>query len=399
MTNRLRTKYRDDWLFFLPCGIIMALSLLASSFYFRYFDELPFTLTQMFCVGLLGLYELSQGGVKKRDWPGMFICAAFSVSAVLIATSNVQRLVGWIFLLTFCARRIPFPKVADFILKVSFATMAIIVLSGQLGIIENVVVYHAGRVRNYLGFRYALYPSGLLLNLTALYVYLRKDKLKVTAALAWALLNYYVYYMTDSRMSFLLALLLLVAGLLLRWLPQVAEKAQALWALAASSFVICAGVSMAFIIGYDSRIPWMRRLNRMLESRLRLGKSSLIKYGVNLFGQKIEWVGNGLDVDGNVVEEVYDYVDCLYLKVLQRYGLIFSVVLLALVTWAMFRLWKRKEYHILVISASVAVHCLLDDLSLSLYYNTFWMALGLALLNPSTLPWDGRTNQLSPKIE
>jgi hypothetical protein len=265
-----------------------------------------------------------------------------------------------------------------------------------LGIIDDVVVHKSGRVREYLGFRYALYPSGILLNMTALYVYIRKNRLTVPAVLFWSLLNWYVYYVTDSRISFLLAELLLVAGLLMRWMPKVVEKLHALWAVVASSFALCGGMSMAFISCYNSRIPWMRRLNSFLEGRLNLGRRSLSKYGIKLFGQRIEWIGNGLDVEGQPVEQTYDYVDCLYLKVLQRYGLIFSILLLVLITWAMFRLWKRKEYHILLISGTVAVHCILDDLSFSMHYNTFWVALGIALVAPSMLAWDGRTNQIPP---
>ncbi len=394
MTNRLKTKCQGDWLFFLSYGIMMTLSLLSQSFYFRYFDERPFTLIQLFCVGLLGLYEYANGGVKREDWRAMFICAAFSIFAVLIADSNVQRLVGWIFLLTFCARRIPFPKIADFTLRVSFATVVFIVMSGYLGIIDDVVVHKSGRIREYLGFRYALYPSGILLNMTALYVYVRKNQITVTGALFWGVLNWYVFYMTDSRISFLLAEALLAAGLLMKWKPDWVEKLHKLWGVVAASFAACAALSLTMITVYNSRIHWMRRLNSSLEGRLNLGRRSLSKYGIKLFGQKIEWIGNGLDVDGNLMEQTYDYVDCLYLKILQRYGIVFTIALLVLITWAMFRLWKRKEYHLLLISGSVAVHCLLDDLSLSLHYNTFWIALGFALIAPTMLPWDGKTNQI-----
>lgn len=399
MNNCLKAKCQSDFLFFLPYGIIITYSLLSTSFYYRYIDELPFTLTQLFCVALLGVYEYVNGGVQRSQWLGMGICAFLSLNSVLIATSNVQRLVGWIFLFSFCARRIPFPKIANFTLRLSFVVVAVILFSGYLGIIDDVVVHKSGRVREYLGFRYALYPPGILLNMTALYVYIRKDKLTVPAAIFWGALNWYIYYMTDSRISFLLAELLLVAGLLMRWLPKWVEKAQALWAVLASSFAVSAVVSVLFTVIYDSRVPWMRRLNSSLEGRLNLGKRSLLQYGINLFGQKIQWVGNGLDIEGNIVEETYSYVDCLYVKILQRYGIVFTLVLLVLLTWAMFRLWKRKEYHILLISATVAVHCVLDDLSFALHYNTFWIAMGLVLIAPSMLPWDGVTNQIPPPDE
>ena len=34
---------------------------------------------------------------------------------------------------------------------------------------------------------------------------------------------------------------------------------------------------------------------------------------------------------------------------------------------------------------TVAGHCMLDDLSMYLYYNTFWIAMGALLLNPASL--------------
>jgi hypothetical protein len=40
---------------------------------------------------------------------------------------------------------------------------------------------------------------------------------------------------------------------------------------------------------------------------------------------------------------------------------------------------------LLLICAVVAVHCILDDLSFALHYNTFWIAMGMALVNPNTL--------------
>lgn len=399
MTGHLKEKYRGDLLFFLPYGIMMTVSLLSTSFYFRYFEGAIFSMVQLCCLAMLITYELINGGVQKKHWVGLGFALFFTINALAISQSNPQRLVAWIFMFTFCARRIPFPKIADFSLRLSCVVVTFIVFSGYLGIIDDVVVHKSGRVREYLGFRYALYPSGILLNMTALYVYLRKNRISLFGVLVWGTLNWYVYYMTDSRISFLLAEMLLLAGVLMRWLPKVVEKVQAVWAVIASSFAVSAVVSVVLTVMYDSRIPWMRRLNSALEGRLNLGRKSLSTHGIALFGKKIAWVGNGLDANGNLIKESYTYVDCLYVKILQRYGIVFSVLLLVLLTWAMFRLWKRKEYHLLLISGTVAVHCLLDDLSFALHYNTFWIAMGVVLLAPAMLLWDGRTNQISPQRE
>lgn len=397
MNIPLRSKFSGDRLFFLSYGIMLTLSLLSTSFYYRYFDERPFMIAQLFCMALLALYEYCNGGLERKQWVGFAVCAAMCLIAVRITReSNIQRLTGLMFLYIFSARRIPFPKIADVSLKISFVTMAFIVFSGYLGIIDNVVAHKSGRIREYLGFSYTLYPPGIMLNMTALYIYIRKSRLTVRAAIFWGALNWYVYYMTDSRISFVLAELLLVAALLMKWLPKLVEKVQALWAVMASSFAVFAGGSLFMTIIYNSAVPWMRRLNSAMEGRLNLGKRSLTTHGINFFGQRIEWIGNGLNVDGELDVGTYNYVDCLYVKILQRYGIIFTLALIVLLTWAMFRLWKRKEYHILLISASVAAHCVLDDLSFSLHFNTFWIAMGVALLAPAMLQWDGRTNQIPP---
>jgi hypothetical protein len=299
----------------------------------------------------------------------------------------------------YCARNIPFAKIARFTLDVSIMLVLLVVVSSYFGIVESISAFKSGRIREYMGFRYALYLPGLLLNMTALWVYLKKDTITVSGTLVWAVANWFVYYQTDSRISFFIAEALLAAGLLMRFLPKVVDKLKPLWWLAASSFGICAAVSLIMTAVYDSSLSWMRKLNSMLESRLRLGHASLEEYGVTFFGQNITWLGNGLDAFGNSVVGTYSYVDCLYVKILQRYGIVFSVAMLVLICWAMYRLYKRKEYHILLICATVAVHCVLDDLSFMVHYNTFWLALGAVLLRPEMLNWNGKTTRIEPLPE
>ena len=391
-----------DRLFFLSYGILLIGSLLSTSFYYRFFDGRPFYAVQLGCVALLFAYEYRTGGVRSGQWVALLLSAFMCLVTVRVAEGNLTRLTGIMFLYIFSARKIPFPKIADFTLRISFVTVAFIVFSGYLGIIDDVVMYKAGRVRGFLGFRYTLFAPGILLNMTALYVYLRKERIAIPAAIFWALLNWYVYEMTDSRISFALAEVLIVAALLMRFLPKLVRKLHALWAVAAASFGIFGIGSLIMTFCYNSSIHWMRRLNNMMEGRLNLGKKSLSQHGISLFGKQIIWTGNGLDVDGNVGEGVYDYVDCLYVKNLQLYGIIFTILLMVLLCWAMFRLWKRREYHVLLICASVAAHCVLDDLSFVLHYNTFWIAMGVALIAPQMLQWDGKTNQLpqpEPPIE
>ncbi|MBQ7857792.1 MAG: hypothetical protein IJ351_04050 [Oscillospiraceae bacterium] len=384
ISRRLQGVRWQDVPFFLSYGVFLATSVLSTSFYYRYFMGYPYTWIQSACVALLLIYEFRKG-LQGQNWLGLGICGIMALISLQVSTGNLIRLVPLLFMYTYCARNLHFERVARFSMNLSIVLTCFVVASGYLGIIDNVVVAKGSRVREYLGFRYALYAPGLLLNITALWIYLNRKKPSILGTVILAAVNAWVYYKTDSRISFALAILLLVAAQIMRFAPKWVEKLQGLWALAAASFGICGSVSMVMTGIYNGSIPWMRKLNSMLESRLSLGKRSLESKGVSLFARQISWVGNGLDAFGNSTNKAYTYVDCLYVKVMQRYGILFIAALLGVATWAMYRLWKQKHYHILLISATVAVHCILDDLSFSLHYNTFWIAMGLALLNPAAL--------------
>lgn len=402
MTIDLKSKLAGDKLFFISYGLFLITSILSTSFFYKYFMGRPYMWTQILCVVLLVAYEYCGNGLRNQNWKGMIVCAALFLITFRVSPFSTQRQTVLMFAYIYCARNIPFAKIAKFTLDVSIVLVLTVVVSNWFGLVESIVAYKNGRIRDYLGFRYALYPAGLLLNMTALWVYLKKDRITVFGSLVWAAANWYVYYQTVSRISFFIAEALLVAGLLMRFFPKVLDKLKPLWWLAASSFAVCAAGSLYMTVIYDSSLSWMRKLNSMLESRLRLGHTSLQEYGVKWFGQEIEWLGNGLDAFGNSVVGTYSYVDCLYVKILQRYGLVFVIAMAVLMCWSMYRLYKRREYHILLICATVAVHCVLDDLSFTLHYNTFWLAMGAALLNPKMLNWDGRSTQIQlpePKIE
>jgi hypothetical protein len=380
-----------DALYFLSYGLFLVTSLLSTTFYYRYFIGYPLMWMQIICVALLAAYEVHTSIRWGQNWIGLVIVAGMSCIGFAISDGNLNRLVPLMILYIYSARNIHFAKIARFSLNVSIAVVGIVVLSGYLGIIDNVVTAKGSRVREVLGFRYALFLPGILLNMTGLWIYLNKRKLPIVGSLVWAAVNLFVYIKTDSRISFALAILLLVLGLAMRFLPKVTEKIQIFWGACTASFAACGIGSLVMTLVYNSAIPWMRRLNSMLESRLSLGKKSLDRDGVTFFSRHISWVGNGLDAFGNSSNKVYTYVDCLYVKILQRYGILFFSALLGICTWAMYKLWKLKEYHILLICVTVAVHCILDDLSFALHYNTFWIAMGVALLNPNMLRWADET--------
>ena len=380
----LRRFVLEDVLYFCSYGLFLITSILSTSFFYRWFVGYPFSWIQIVCLSLL-IFREYRMGAERQNWLALAVLIVMAVLSLQFTLGNLTRLVPLMFFYIYGARNIHFMRIVRYSLWVSTIVVCMVVFSGYLGIIDNVVVAKGVRVREYLGFRYALYLPGILLNMTALWIYLRQDKLPVVGCLIWSAVNVFVYLRTDSRISFVLAEGLLVVALLLRFFPRFKQWFRWLWSALTASYVLSAAFSYVFTGIYDGTVPWMRRLNSMLESRLSLGKRSLEDHGFGLLGRHISWVGNGLDAYGNAGDGTYTYVDCFYVKILQRYGAVFTVGILSLLTWSMVQLWKQKHYLLLVICASVAVHCILDDLSFALHYNTFWIAMGMAILSPNAL--------------
>ena len=390
----LKSRLAGDRLFFISYGLFLITSILSTSFFYKYFMGKPYMWMQIAGVALLAAYEYFVVGLKNQNWKSLAVCLVMFLISLRVSPASTQRQAVLMFVYIYCARNIPFAKIARFTLDISIFLVLVVVVTSQFGLVESITAFKSGRVREYLGFRYALYLPGLLLNMTALWVWLKKSKVTIRGCLIWAVANWLVYTQTDSRISFVIAEALLAAALFMRYCPKVTDKVMPLWWITVGVFAFCAIGSLVLTVEYDGNVAWMRKLNSMLESRLRLGHVSLVENGYYFFGQRIEWLGNGLDGMGNSVVGTYTYVDCLYVKILQRYGIVFLGALVVLSTWAMVRLCQRREYHILLICATVAVHCVLDDLSFALHYNTFWIAMGLALINEKTLNWDGKTTQI-----
>lgn len=96
-----------------------------------------------------------------------------------------------------------------------------------------------------------------------------------------------------------------------------------------------------------------------------------------MFGNKnLVFVGNGLDMYGGKSTGMYNYVDCLYIQVVQKYGLILFIIVLFAITYALYRSYLAGDVYYLIIMTFIAGHCIIDDLPLYFYNNTFWLGIG-----------------------
>ncbi len=369
-----------EWAFFLSYSIILLYMIFSVSFFLIHIQSFwkPMFLL---CMALLVASELIQNGMTWKNLLQIGIIAILFVNLMRIAGGMSQNSIAGLMVYMYCARKISFRKIAKVTLILSGVALAIIVGSAYSGIIQN-YISDDSRKRVYLGFLYALNGPTIMSNITLLWIYLKKEKMTLTGAMVYGLLNFFFYRQTDSRLCFFLTLLMILIGLFLRRRKDFLLKRKMIcWGMV-FSFAIAALVSYQLTVHYDPSVAWQASLDKALGRRLSLGQESLDQIGVSWFGiEGIQWVGNGLNMYGETSNETYLYVDNYFIQVMQRFGIVFLLIVIAFLTFAAYKSYRKQDAYLLCILVVLAGHFMLDNLYMYLQYNTFWFATGLLVFS------------------
>lgn len=128
-------------------------------------------------------------------------------------------------------------------------------------------------------------------------------------------------------------------------------------------------------IFFDSSNYWQSAINTFLGNRIVFSRQSLLQYGVKWYGQNIAWNGAGLSNYGTASNSIYNWVDNVYIKLFQSYGYVFAIIILAIITFLMYRIAKTDNILMIIILTLIAISCMFEDILMQLYFNPFWFFL------------------------
>ena len=381
----VKIKSLPELLALVALGIFLTVSILNVTFYARYIPGTVYKLAIAFSIFLLFVKEMFKRKYDYRALIGLFatILIYFIVGEMTALGSEVPVSILFIYAL----RDVPFKKVAQTSLVVSTCLLFFIIVSAKVGIITNYIEVSESRVRSYLGFRYALFPSMLLMDIVAIVFYLKQNKIQYWKWLLLSLSVYWVYDQTDSRLTFFSSCILLACSLLMKWFPELLSKLGYVFKAFKLTFIVNAIISfwVSFTYlnsGYSFINDLLFKVNHMLGGRLYLANKSLNLYGFGLLGRPVEWYGNGLTVEGvRNYQTYYLYVDNLYVQVLQRFGLLILGLMLSVLTLTLSKIIKKRQWVLALILILMSFHSMIDDLNFYLHYNIFWILVG-ALIYP-----------------
>ena len=368
MKITLEKSSLKNFLFYFAYSIYLGYNLLDTSFYSKNINVFG-NLLIIIVLAMLIFKEVIDFKVNSRDLTLFIILAIIGGLFFNYMGYNYAMLPFFVY----SARNVNTTTIVKISYRISLVLLIFIIVSSYLGWITNYITYDGGREREYVGFRYSLFGPAILCNIIFLKVYLEKDNIKWRTLMFLIIGNYALYEFTDSRLTFGLGMLLLILTILIKLFSKF--KRVLMNKILIGSYVVSGLLSLYFTIGYNHLSEWHSNINEFLGGRLSLGYSTLKYYGYGLLGKKITLVGNGLDVDGYITTETYDYVDNLYIQLLLKLGLLFLVIFILGMTIVMWRVYRLNDVYLYIIFSLLALHGIIDDLMILPQYNSFWFVI------------------------
>lgn len=319
--------------------------------------------------------------MRREHWASEAFGLFIVVLLVFITTRTSASFLLDLVVFVYCGRFVDFKRIARVTLWIASLLLVLTVLAAEAGIIENYVSFDLNegviRRREYMGFLYALQPAQLMFNITCLVVFLRGEQFTSPYAVALLLSNTLIFLKTNARLSFSISIALVFLALMLRVCIGKRTFGRFLVIAGPSAFIVCFALCWIITVDYPGQGSLLVEINHVLGNRLALGHEAIAKYGTTLFGQGIEFIGNGLDLNGKLNNSgVYNYVDCLYIRLPILYGWVFTVIFLVGMTFAAVCAARKSNYCLVLILVFIAIHCIVDDLVIRLQFCTFLFLAG-----------------------
>lgn len=346
--------------------------------------------TCLHAILLLGLVASRIGFIRVDSDLVLFLLGLIIGLGAKVSTSSFLFID--LAILLYAGARFPFKRIAIIYCAVIGILVSAVVLSSLVGIVPNWEFSRGNQVRYGLGFLYSTFVSHYLFYFVLMYLYVRRDSIAPWEYGLILLVNIFVYWMTNSRNSFLLvcaAVAIAVGVRLIRGRASIPS-----WLLRASgqwSFLILVVLSLFSVVAFDPTNSTWSTLNRMLSNRLAQQQASMERYDITLFGNDIELNGNALTMTAEGPKDAAEiqpdgdgnYVDNSFLLTLLVRGVFAWVAIITAFTLAGREAVLSKDVLLCFILLLIAIHSTVDDLLLEVSRNGFlfmaWSASGKSL--------------------
>ncbi len=246
------------------------------------------------------------------------------------------------------------------------------------GIIENFVSISAGRPRYAFGNVYATDFAATVFYIELAHAYLKGKRYNFRNFLFWMAVSAFIMLFCVARLDFALifctAWVMLAVGYFPRLFSLRAVKV-CLWS-AIPIFCILSIVLHAVYAPGNSFLAW---LNDLLSGRLYYGNMAFRDYGFSLFGKRVVMQGWGFSTDEWDAELGYYFVDCGWLSIALRFGVVMLVFVCTVFTLISKSSLKKGDCILPIILFFLALTSMVDHHMLEYHFDPFLLVLNAGL--------------------
>ena len=279
--------------------------------------------------------------------------------------SNKNPLIFWMFIIA--AHDIKLSTIIKHAFIGQAAALVFVISCRLSGLIpESIFVQDAGeRVRYSLGFRYSTDIAHYVIYMLMFWVFLRQNHVSIAEILGMLVINYLIYYFTDTRSTFWLGNLLIIADTVLKFCTPLRRFHKG-WVIVAVFIVpLCAFLFFFVSAVYSDNNSLLSWLNGIINGRLQLTQHGIQEYGIHLLGQPpIDFHGGA---GHNILDSSYAYI------LVQQGAVLFVLVLIWLELIALSIIARKDIYHLLVFCV-IAVHSTFDFPLIEFGHNAFLLS-------------------------
>lgn len=308
-------------------------------------------------------------------------------SVLSLYYSHYLNILFWV-LLILGAKNISFKKIVQVYLLIEISIVGLAIISSLAGVILNLKYVTSTRsIRQSFGIVYTTDFASHIFYIILTLFYFCGQKLKWYHYLAVLLISGLIYHFCNTRLdciSMVLIVLLFGIGNFITKSKRIPVNTSLVWDkiwkwIAPWIVPAFAMFSFAVTLAYKKDSDFWTKLNKIVSNRLNLGLQGIQEYGYTLWGQTIDMKGAG---SSTIELKDYFFIDCSYILVCLRYGLV--AFLLLLIVFSAICIKNRNDLYFLYAITLLAINCVIAHHILELEYHPF----ALALLSQSLRPKD-----------
>lgn len=284
--------------------------------------EVLYSLTPKISLLLFIIIFFINGNVSKRI---MYVSLVLGIVTIIVTsiTNNYALALMFMAIMT-CPSGMEISTIAKWEKRSLFCLIVFTIALAVMGIIPSDVVYRENAIRNSYGFTSANAFANSTLIWMLLFGLQKKERWNWRDTIFCGSIAVAVFLVTNSRMAFIMSLVLSLFFLMLK--KENRFKGKILYQISKLCFpvlmIVCYICSWLYKGGYY--ISQLNILNIMMSYRLGFMRNYLRGYGIKLFGQTIKTVSYSQALRTG---EAWSGLDNSYMYILICWGLIIAIIL------------------------------------------------------------------------